>query len=286
MVTATQLDRPIFIVGTVRSGTTLLAKSLGEHPAIQWGRDGDFELSSTWHRESHLKFGVPGLDCVDCSPAGESQTTNECCERVHAAFAKIHECGAGSSNARFLNKNPHLWNKLPFVRKAFPGACLIVTSRDVRSTVLSTQLLWMRLEKQHGLCHYLPRNPECCWSCIAAADACHYDPKRTFPGGDVAVLAEYWLRTYETIDAHLDDFETLLLVEHRRFVENPEQSLSDLHAALDLPPVAAPPETEIDPRRNHRWKSLLTSREQEQLDGWVDRHRRRIRALRSADTTC
>jgi len=42
-----------------------------------------------------------------------------------------------------------------------------------------------------------------------------------FSGGDVAVLAEYWLRTYERIEKDVAGISSVAYVKHREFVDSP-----------------------------------------------------------------
>jgi hypothetical protein len=241
------------------------------------------ELSATWHQACRVPLGVPALPAVPCSPLGRSDATLQCRDSIRDAFAALLEPHRQHGKTRFLNKNPHFWNKLPFIRALFPQADLIITARDLRSTVLSTQFLWMRVERQSGVRHYLPPEPDHCWTCLPEGAAVS-DPVRTFPGGDVTVIAEYWLRVYETIDRAAALFDRPLVVKHREFVADPPAVLDDIHTRLGVEPRGRPLETTIDSERNNRWPRLLAAAERERLDAWIDRHHERLTRLESADT--
>lgn len=92
--------------------------------------------------------------------------------------------------------------------------------------VLSTQMLWLRAAKLFGVRHYLPEEPNACWSCSPPAPSDIVEPARLFPGGSVAVLAEYWLRVHETLDTALAGFERPLFVRHRDLIADPFSTLA------------------------------------------------------------
>lgn len=148
---ASPLRRPIFLVGTVRSGTTYLGRCLGDHPQVI---NAGFELSQEWYELAGLEIATPGLPCVHCPPAvPEAVAGRE--EQVRAGFAQLHMDKGGWRGTRLFNKSPHLWNKLPLVRALFPDAVLLISSRDVWSTVASTKRLWEKVARDRGIKHYL-----------------------------------------------------------------------------------------------------------------------------------
>lgn len=259
---APPLRRPIFLVGTVRSGTTYFGRCMGQHPQVI---NAGFELSQEWHELAGLEIATPGLPCVHCPPAGpEAVAGRE--EQVRAGFAQLHMDKGGWKGTRLFNKSPHLWNKLPLVRALFPDAVLLVSSRDVWSTVASTKLLWERVEKDWGIKHYLPEDPAACWSLEGP------DPARLFPGGDAAVLAEYWLRVYETIERESGAFQTVFPVRHQALVEDPHGLLRQVERAAGLRPASYPLLNEIKSDRNTRWPQILTAEEQRSVKRFLETH--------------
>ncbi len=282
---APEIQRPIFVVGTVRSGTTLLSRWLAQHPEVAWvyGEHAGYELAAEWCHFGGISMGVPGLATTDCPPLTTEAATAAVRTRLRAGFASLLAARAPGRDARFLNKNPHLWNKLPFLRAVFPDARLIVTTRDIRSTVLSTQVLWMRLGRAWRIRHHLPPEPDRCWRCLPA-DAVARGAERSFPGGDVAVLGEYWLRVHETLAAEAGRFESAVVVRHRDLLADPDGTLQRIMEVIGLPPRHLPPPVALDHERNERWRHLLTSGERRRLEGFVEAHRARITALAMADT--
>jgi len=276
------LIKPVFVVGTVRSGTTLLAACLGEHPNIVYVT---YELSPEWCQLGNIAIGSPGAGHTTCPPVTARHATPDVRERVRLGFAGLFAEENRKGEARFLSKNPHLWNKLPFLHAVFPDARLVVISRDLRSTVLSTQMLWIKLQRTFGVHHYLPREPDSCWHCARPEALAGHEPARVFPGGSVGVIAEYWLRTYETIQQTSELFDQVLHVTHRDLTAAPLDTLNRLLRALELAPMPRRKLPVIDPHRNRRWEKLLASREKRELTAFAEAHRDRIQKLSFVDRT-
>jgi hypothetical protein len=272
--------RPIFIAGTVRSGTTILADCLGLHPQVQHI---GFELSEHWSRLG-VEIACPDTEDAHCPPLAAGDATPERAERLQEGLARLMLVKGRGAGRRLLNKNPHFWNKLEFIRAVFPDAHLVVISRDLRSSVASTKRLWVKVEEGWGRKHYLPPQPDACWDCIPPRSPEELDPARLFPGGDVAYLAEYWLRTYEGIQKSLEGFRSFSIVRHRDFGTDARAVLTQVQAEAGLSSAsyALPP---IDSTRNDRWRDLLTGDEQQSLQAFIREHQDRIIRLRCADVT-
>lgn len=277
---APPLRQPIFLVGTVRSGTTFFAYCLEAHPQVI---NAGFELSREWHELTGVDIATPGLPCAHCPPAGpEAVAGRE--DEVRDGFARLHLSKGGWRGTQLFNKSPHLWNKLPLVRELFPDAVLLVTSRDLRSTVASTKRLWEKMENDWQVRHFLPEDPAACWSCAPPMPLEGLDPARLFPGGDVAVIAEYWLRVYETIEQEAAAFQSVVPVRHQAFVDDPLGTLRNVETAAGLRPTEYPRLAEVRQDRNQRWRTILDEREAEALEAFIETHRERIVRLRLAET--
>lgn len=276
------LRRPIFLVGTVRSGTTFFAYCLEAHPQVI---NAGFELSREWWELTGTEIATPGLPCAHCPPAGPEEVAGRIGE-IRDGFARLHLAKGGWSGTRLFNKSPHLWNKLRQVRALFPDAVLLVASRDLRSTVASTKRLWEKMEMDWQVRHYLPEDPGACWSCVppmAPGEA--LDPSRLFPGGDAALLADYWLRVYETIEREAGAFAAVLPVRHQDFVTDPLGTLRAVEGVAGLRPAGYPGLAEVRTDRNRQWRSILDEREIEAVEAFIGTHRARIGRLRLAETT-
>lgn len=275
------IDNPIFLIGTVRSGKTSFAKWLGKNPRIMYL---GYELTTEWCELAEIEIARTDNNRTVCPPYTDREVTETLCNRVRNGFAEIRTQNGGSHFTRLLDDNPHLWNKLPFVRKIFPEAALIIISRDLRNTVASMKRLWINGNKNSGKKYYFPRNPEHCWGVIPPTSSDEKEDSRIFPGGDVAVLAEFWLNTYEMIDRTIEGFTSVLFVKHREFISHPHRILAEIYKTLGVPSIRISFPKGLDGFRNERWKEILTPQEQEKLQIFIERHHHRIERLKYADT--
>ena len=180
-----------------------------------------------------------------------------------------------------MAKNPHLWNKLSFVRAVFPDARLIVTARDIRSTVASLKYMWSTAHARYGTRYYLPVDTHECWR-ITKGDFDAVDKSRVFPDGGIEILADYWLRTYEEIGRVACEFEIAVRLLHQDLVADSRTVLGGLYDRLGLRPV----DTIYDlQRRNTMVDKRLTPSEHRLVDRFIQANLDRIEALSWADTS-
>ena len=133
-------DRPIFIVSTPRSGSTLLFETMEQAPRL-----------FTTGRESHqLIEQIPGfrpaergwssnrLDASDSAPDKVAQLKANFLERVHD-----RDGGRPEGAFRLLEKTPKNALRVPFFASAFPDSLFIYLYRDVRETLGSMIEAWL-----------------------------------------------------------------------------------------------------------------------------------------------
>ncbi len=276
------IRQPIFLVGTARGATTLIAQTLGEHPNVKYLR---FELSREWCDFANIKIACPTTGHRQSPPLGKTDVTQERADSVRQGFAKLVFIQGGTKNTYFLNKSPHLWNKLPFVSEIFPDARLVVTSRDIRSTVASIKPLWQKLNQRYKCKHFLPHNSEFGWEWVPNHDLKEVERSRSFPGGDVRVIAEYWLRVYQTIEKKCLGFQSVTLCRHQDLLQQPKATLNKICSDLDLAPAPFSSISRLDSQRNSRWREILTPNEQKALDAFIEENYQNIKQLKYADTT-
>ncbi|WP_205422746.1 sulfotransferase family protein [Seongchinamella sediminis] len=122
---------PVFILGTGRSGTTILGivlsmnKDVGflNEPKAIWAalRD-DEDLIGSYHRDAaRYRLGA-----VDVSPELKSAA-----HRIYGSYLRF------SMTRRIVDKYPELIFRVPFVRKIFPDAKFIFLSRNGWDTCCS-----------------------------------------------------------------------------------------------------------------------------------------------------
>jgi hypothetical protein len=147
---------PIFVVGTPRSGTTLLAAMLGAHPLLDCGPETRllswFERADraalldpgTWPGPAtgfvlslalketpvHVAFGVTP-DEVHASLAAREPSVAALLESLTVTRAAAH------GRSRWVEKTPRHLFSLPLIRREWPDAIVIRVVRDPRDVALS-----------------------------------------------------------------------------------------------------------------------------------------------------
>ncbi|HBL14169.1 MAG TPA: hypothetical protein DD379_22820 [Cyanobacteria bacterium UBA11162] len=120
-----QIEKPIFIVGAHRSGTTWLGKALEQHPDI-----------ACWNETRHLwfwgNFNKNKLGDVliaeDLNPRIKKHI-----EKTFINYLKKKE------KPRICDKTPGNCLRIPFIKEVFPDAKIILLIRDGRSVINSTE---------------------------------------------------------------------------------------------------------------------------------------------------
>jgi len=155
----TTVDRPLFIVGPHRSGTTLLYELLADHPEVgymnrfnkrlvafprlaHWltaafGPDKPMETQPVWDRFKRRDDDV--MQAADATARERQWYT-----RLIATVLRVR--GA----TRFLAKYPRLSLRLPWLDALFPDAIFIHVVRDWRATVNSTVNRKVKRDKRGG----------------------------------------------------------------------------------------------------------------------------------------
>ncbi len=142
--TGERVDRPVFIVGMGRSGTTLLGQVLAAHPAIGFLN----EPKAMWHcirpdedvigSYAPIGTGRLYLDAGDAAPA--------VVERAHALFARYLRM---SRSRRVVDKYPELIFRTGFVRAIFPDARFLIAIRSP-GRVLPSVATWSDSHERDG----------------------------------------------------------------------------------------------------------------------------------------
>lgn len=119
------LDRPIVVIGSPRSGTTLLGNLLGTHPLLAQLE----EPRLTW------KYGND--DKSDMLRASDARP--EVCQHIRQKFTAAVRDAARS---RLIEKTPSNSLRMEFVDRVLPGCIFIHTIRDGVESVLSIRKFW------------------------------------------------------------------------------------------------------------------------------------------------
>ena len=220
------LARPVVIVSTPRSGSTLLFETLEQARGI-------FSTG----RESHgLIEQVPGFAPYQRDWSSNRLTaedaTPERVEQLAAAFYRdLHDRDGNAPDGpvRLLEKTPKNALRVPFFDAAFAESAFVYLYRDVRQTLASMMEAWVS-----GNFRTYPRLPGWTghpWSLLLVPDW------RKLIGEPLpVVVAQQWTTTTNIL---LDDLagiprERLRGVDYRDLVAAPQVTMETLARSLDL----------------------------------------------------
>jgi hypothetical protein len=243
-------QRPIFVIGCPRSGTTLLFRLLRRHDALgaPWGEG--HVLWSTYQHPRDKGWSSDRATQDDIKP-GEA----------HYVYASI---GRIAGDHRFMDKTPRNCLKIPYLNALFPDARFILLKRDGRDTVSSLIEGW---QWRHGVSYRLPDRLQLAeyqghlWSYVLPPGW------RDLIDSSIAeVAAHQYVSSYETAVDDLTGLPSDRVVELRfeDLVADPIATMTDLLEALDLsmsPPVMEMA-TDLDshqvqttsPPRKEKWR--------------------------------
>jgi hypothetical protein len=221
-----RFDRPIFIISTPRSGSTLLFETLRQAPNLY-----------TTGNESHgLIERISGLSPADhewrSNRLGAADSTPEAVRELAGAFLEgvVDRDGRAPAGCfRLLEKTPKNALRVPFFDAAFPDALFVFLYRDVRQTLSSMMEAWFS-----GRFRTYPRLegwPGPPWSMLLVPGW------RDLGGLPLAeIVARQWAITMNQV---IDDLEQipekrLKTVNYGDFLAAPQATVEQLAAALDL----------------------------------------------------
>ena len=153
------IDRPIFIIGPHRSGTTLLYRILGRHPDLGYYNLANRRLVN-WPTLAHLLTGLGMPDDpreaqeiwdrfwnADDDVLTAKDATPVIAQWYRTSIKNIlHLRGA----SRFLAKYPRLSLRLAWLEQIFPGGIYIHVIRDWRAVVHSTTARILKRRRRDG----------------------------------------------------------------------------------------------------------------------------------------
>ena len=161
-------DRPVFIAGSGRCGSTLLQSILNTNPDfLIWGEHNGFlqQVAAAYYQAAHPRF-------PDLKPIGEVERVKRLRDaRRWPAWDNL--CGQAGFQARFQNfvrsffadpkGQAFRWGfkeiryprdsqdrTFQFLFDCFPEARLVVLVREPRATILSMLSRWVFSDQQHG----------------------------------------------------------------------------------------------------------------------------------------
>ena len=129
---------PVFVIGMMRSGTSLIEQMLDSHPEIQGL--GELEVARKWY-DDHLAF------------ANRKDKVSHAIPLLQRAFAEQIAQFAGSQTT-FVDKMPVNFRFIGFLAKAFPKAKFIHLKRSPQAVIWSNFKMHLN-HNYHGFIHDL-----------------------------------------------------------------------------------------------------------------------------------
>ena len=221
-----RFERPIFIVSTPRSGSTLLYETLEQAP----------EVYSIGNESHGLIESIPGLSPPHRGWSSNRLTaqdaTTERAEQLAEAFynnLKDRDGRSADGRVRMLEKTPKNALRVAFFDAIWPDSQFVYLYRDVRETLYSMMEAW-----HSGAFRTYPNLPGWLgtpWSLLLVPSW------RQLNGMPLAeVVAHQWAITTETL---LNDLERLQegrvhAIDYATFLAGPQLQMQRMAAALDL----------------------------------------------------
>lgn len=216
-------DRPVFIVSSPRSGTSLLFETLAQAPGL-WTIGGEshevIEGIEALHPASR-GWESNRLTAGDAGPDTVRLLTGRFLARLRDRDGNPPP--AGAAGLRFLEKTPKNSLRVPFLAEAFPDALFIYLYRDPRETLSSLLDAW-----KSGRFVTYPDLPEWegpPWSLLLVPDW------RELSGKTLAeIVARQWAAATSQL---LDDLEALppgrwCVASYDRLVSEPQAEIERL----------------------------------------------------------
>lgn len=239
---------PIFLIGLMRSGTTLLMNTLSEHPQLL---KAGFEMNKAWTE-------IGGAPCsVNCDERTEADFDPVYANNMTAYFTSyIQESksikrhlarwsakryyGSGAvfydwENLYLMNKSPHLSNKIRYINKIYPNAKYIVIVRSPFGQCASLKMHFTRHHKAENYYFELPNKPNACWTNYKNPSPSEIENKRIYPQS-FELIPEAWMRLNNSIYQHMLDVDNnnQLWLSYENLVGNQSKELKKVFSFLQL----------------------------------------------------
>ncbi len=284
---------PVFILGNIGSGTTILHQTLLQ--AVAEATDIDFsdqESRPFWMKHG-MECGSP-LTGTYCGAATRGSISESSKSRIRNAFDRVFSRGQ-----RIFTKNPHFCNKIPLLHDLFPDASYVHIVRQDLSVVATMKKKFIGFCEgdtpwQTSCVHYWPEGDNPCWNVLSRQTPTrwqlireklrrlirkrtltetpafadwpqfqkeHSDPSRYFPGEGFCRLEEAWIRSNLNI---VRDVESLrlknryLAINYHSLVEQPESTFDCVAAFSGVKYREGFRFNTLRPDRQDKWKEDLT----------------------------
>ena len=220
------IERPIFIVSTPRSGSTLLFETIVRAPAL-------FTVGAESHeRIEQVADFFPGARGWTSNRLEAADATGESVEALAERFFTVlrdREGQPARGPVRMLEKTPKNALRVPFFAEAWPDASFVYLYREPRATLASMIEAWST-----GRFRTYPRLPDWSglpWSLLLV-------PRwRELIGKPLPeVVAAQWATTTDILIGDLQALprERVRTLDYDSFIADPQATMERLAGSLDL----------------------------------------------------
>jgi LPS sulfotransferase NodH len=137
-----KISKPIFIIGSPRSGTTLLFNVLSQSEYL-WSLYGESMIWNKYAGPQYKGWETMELTASDATGDIANKIRTEFCERVVNHEAKKPH----AKLIRMVEKTPDNCFRIDFINRVFPDAYFIYIQRDGRNTISSMIEAWRYYKK-------------------------------------------------------------------------------------------------------------------------------------------
>jgi len=219
-------DRPIFILSTPRSGSTLLFETLAAAPNLFTTGDESHQLI-----ESQPAL-IPAFRGWDSNRLSAEDAQPDVAETLAERFyARLHdrEGHRPEGRVRMLEKTPKNALRVPFFHAIWPDAVFVYLYRDPRQTLASMIRGW-----ESGRFRTYPRLPDwpgLAWSFLLVPG---WADLRGLPVAEIA--ARQWATTTNMLVNDLSAVppQQLRVIDYNDFLADPQGIVTELASSLDL----------------------------------------------------
>lgn len=259
-----ELKAPIFLIGNVRSGTTMMFDLFDHHPAVV----GWYEPRTVW------TFAAPGRR-HDRFTAEDARA--RVVRYVRRRFEKYQ---IAHGNLRVMEKTPSNIMRISYVGRIFPEAKFLYMIREPLANLSSSELKWRVSINRHQFVRRLTETPKTqlhyyAWRLVqdkarkllgrkhvsiwgVRYRGIHDDLKRF---SVEEIISKQWIACARQADADFAEVDPALVlrVRYEDFVADPVAGFERICDHFDLPlpdHLAAYVRDSVDPSRQEKWRRL------------------------------
>ncbi|WP_300975105.1 sulfotransferase [Sphingomonas sp. LHG3406-1] len=220
------IERPVFIMSSPRSGSTLLFETLAQSPGL-------FTIGRESHNviEGIRAFSTPArgftsnrLTEADADPDQIELLAQAFYERLHDRNGRT-----ASGRVRMLEKTPKNALRVPFFAAAWPDATFLFLYRDARETIASMMEAW-----RSGMFRTYPRLPGWTgypWSLLLVPG---WENLKGLPLPHI--VARQWATAMDFLINDLASLppQQVRAMTYENVIAAPQHAMQELSASLDL----------------------------------------------------